>query len=831
MHDVLCSIREGKPMSEMGTDLFSNAERYLKSPAQMQKLFSDLPDVLARTVEIAQACQFSPAELRYQYPSEWIPEGETAQSHLEKLVWQGASLRFGKVPDDVRKQLVHELELTKQLSFADYFLTIWEIVDFARKREILCQGRGSAANSAICYCLGITAIDPVKMNLLFERFISAERNEPPDIDVDFEHERREEVIQHIYEKYGRHRAGMVANVICYRSKSSRREVLKAFGMDPDSPEVEEILSKNPRAEKLAHQLIDEIEGFPRHLGIHSGGFTLSKDPLIETVPIEPARMENRTVVQWDKDDLACIGLLKVDVLSLGMLTALRKTFDLVRAKKTLTLASVPADDVETYKMIRRGETVGVFQIESRAQMGMLKRLLPENFYDLVIQIAIVRPGPIVGQMVHPYLRRRRKQEAIDIPHPALHPILDRTLGVPLFQEQVMKIAIVLAGFTGGEADELRRAINAWKSKGSIEKMGLKLMKGLLAAGLKHEFVERIFKQIQGFAEYGFPESHSASFAILAYASSYLKCHFPGEFACALINSQPMGFYSSHTIVEEARRQGVRVLPVDINRSEWDCDWVKDDDGMEALRIGLRVVRGLNEDLAQELVEARKKKLFVNLMDFLSRTKLSQPCLQSLAMGEAFACFGLNQRDSLWKILSYRILTRPTSEKAETQMNLFEKISAHADIFSISTAGEEFPALNAFQAIRSDYQVYGLSTRGHPMKELRKYFNKVPQTTTGFVKAAAIGRVLKIAGLVIARQRPPNAKGTCFATLEDEEGFIDLILHNDVFEQYREVFVDQPFIVATGKVQRDGAATSILVHRLEPVAEEGTDVQVRPRNFH
>ncbi len=600
LQDVLAAIRHGVTIEELGLRGFSNAERYLKSPRKMSMLFKDLPDALRASCDVAESCVFSPGELRYRYPSEWIPAGESAQSYLTHLVWKGARVRYGDdVPADVRRQIEHELKLVEQLQFADYFLTIWEIVEYARGRRILCQGRGSAANSVICYCLGITAIDPVRMNLLFERFLSAERGEPPDIDVDFEHERREEVIQHVYEKYGRHRAGMVAAVVSYRSRLAAREVSKVLGRE--CPELEE-----------------ELYGFPRHLSIHSGGFTLSADPLIETVPIGPARMDGRTIVQWDKDDLESLGLIKVDLLSLGMLSALRKTLDQVG----LELYRVPAEDRATYEMIQRADTVGVFQIESRAQMSMLPRLKPNCFYDLVIQVAIVRPGPIVGEMVHPYLRRRKGQEPVDYPHPKLRPILEKTLGVPLFQEQVMKMAIDLAGFTPGEADELRRAIAAWRSTGSIERMGRRLMKGLLAAGLPEEFVERIFRQIHGFAEYGFPESHAASFALLAYVSAYLKRHYPAQFTCALINSQPMGFYLNHSLVDDAKRHGVRVLPVHPNRSDWDCAI---EDG--ALRLGWRVVNGMGESLARELVEERETRgVFVNLQDFLSRTRLRRETL-------------------------------------------------------------------------------------------------------------------------------------------------------------------------------------------------------------
>jgi error-prone DNA polymerase len=815
LQDVLTAIREGKTLKEMGTGVFSNAERYLKSPEQMVRLFEDLPDAIARTVEIAEKCTFSPSELRYQYPSEWIPQGVTAQKHLEEMTWKKArENRYPEgIPEEISTKIKHEFVLIEKMGFADYFLTINHIVEFARGKNILCQGRGSAANSVVCYCLGITSVNPNLIGALFERFISEERAEPPDIDVDFEHERREEVIQYVYSMYGRDRAAMVANNICYRSKSSRREVSKVFGL-----EQEEAL-KHPQASRL----IEEIQEYPRHLGIHSGGFTLSSGPLIETVPIESARMENRTIVQWDKDDLAVLGLQKVDILSLGMLTALRKMLTLVNRKREILgekvwdLAAIPDADEKTYEMIRNGETIGVFQIESRAQMGMLKRLQPKTFYDLVIQIAIVRPGPIVGGMIHPYLRRRRGTEKIDYGHELLVPILEKTLGVPIFQEQVMKMAIVLAGFTPGEADELRRAINAWKSKGSIEKMGLKLKNGLLARGLSEEFVERIFLQIQGFAEYGFPESHSASFALLAYASSYFKCHYPGEFICALVNSQPMGFYSNSTLIEQAKHCGITVHSVDLNRSNWDCEMT--DDG--AIQVGFRVVRGLNQELAEQMIRTRGTKPFQSLIDFLSRTRLGPQSLHNLAMGEAFSCFGLDQRQALWEILAHRLLTRPASEtKKDSQMGLFESVEND----SSDRESMQFQKLNAYQEIRADYQVFGLSTRGHPMKELRKYFSEnVPSISTGQVREATVGRIIKIAGMLIVRQRPPNAKGVCFGTLEDEEGFLDLILHEPIFEKYREVFVNEPFLIATGKVQRDLKATSLLVTKIQAVSDfTGTD---------
>jgi error-prone DNA polymerase len=820
LQDLLTATRENVPLDEAGSRLFSNAERHLKPPEEMEALLGDLPEALEATIAIAERCTFSPKELRYRYPSEWIPRGETAQSYLTQLAEKGVRWRYPEgEPEKVRKQLEHELKLIDLLGFADYFLTIWEIVEFAKSRNILCQGRGSAANSLVCFCLGITAIGPETIHLLFERFISAERGEPPDIDVDFEHERREEVIQHIYEKYGRDRAGMVAAVITYRDRSSRRDALRALGYNPDKlpPEAEPISVKDPRVEPLAAQ----IEGLPRHLSIHSGGFTLSADPIIETVPIEPARMEGRTIVQWDKDDLAAIGLLKVDVLALGMLTALHRTFDCVNATRArsgeaaLTIATTPQDDPKTYAMIQAADTIGVFQIESRAQMNMLGRLKPETFYDLVIEVAIVRPGPIQGGMIHPYLRRRRGLEPIEFPHPGLKEILGRTLGVPLFQEQVMAMAKELAGFTPGEADQLRRAVNAWKSKGSIEKMGRRLMDGLLKSGLTQEYVERIFQQIQGFAEYGFPESHAASFALLAYVSSYLKCHYPAEFTCALINSQPMGFYSTHSLVEDALRHGVEVRPLDPNLSEWDCTLedasgpapahgraqaplARARPGSPAVRVGWRVVRGLGEDAARAVLDERAKRPFASLPDFLTRTRLKPSVLHELAMADAFEIFGLKQRDALWEILGHTALSL-FAQGQETQPGLFEP-------------------LTKLEAIQSDHQSNGLSVRGHAMAVLREALGPEASSlaTTGRARLAPSGRRLRLAGQVIARQRPPTAKGTVFATLEDEEGVLDLVLHKDVAEKYARAFEDSRFLIASGKMQKDGGTVTLIVESVTAI---------------
>ncbi|MBC7692926.1 MAG: error-prone DNA polymerase [Methylotenera sp.] len=831
LQDLLTSTRIGKPLAQAGKALFSNSERCLKSPRQMIRLFSDLPRAISNTVKIAESCTFSMSELRYRYPSEWIPAGETAQSHLVHLVWKGARSRYGGlVPTDVETQIEHELNLIEELGYADYFLTIWEIVDFARSRKILCQGRGSAANSVVCYCLEITAVDPVRMSLLFERFISAERDEPPDIDVDFEHERREEVIQHIYEKYGRDRAAMVAAVVTYRSKSAVREVSKALGEELSQREFrkETEAALTPKL-KLADQLISELLGFPRHLSIHSGGFTLSKDPIIETVPVEPARMEGRSIVQWDKNDLDALGLLKVDVLSLGMLTTLRKTMEYVVTEK-LTLATIPAEDPKTYAMIQRADTIGTFQIESRAQMSMLPRLLPKTFYDLVIEVALVRPGPIVGKMVHPYLKRRRGLEPVVYPDERLRPILHRTLGVPLFQEQVMKIAIVLGGFTPGEADELRRAIGAWRSSGLVNEIGQKLMRGLLQNGISRDYADLIFTQLQGFAEYGFPESHAASFALLAYASSYLKCHHPAEFTCALLNSQPMGFYAPHTLVDDVKRHGVTVLPLHPNLSEYDCtleDSVEQSrgplrpkmkagqSGTRAIRLGWRYVAGMSEREAEQVIRERNKRPFTHLLDFITRTSLRRNILNRLALGQTFECFGLDARSALWEILSQNLLIGAqavNTAPAPRQLLLFQDQTP-------SNEPAPFLAMEDDQTIHEDYQTFGLSTRGHPMQTLRKRFPHLPKLTTVEARRVPHGKVIEIAGLSIVMQRPPTANGTVFATLEDETGVLDLILHNDVFEKHKELILDQSFLVLQGTLQRDGLAISLIIRRIKSVLRD------------
>jgi error-prone DNA polymerase len=810
LQDTLTSIRIGTPLSKLGHDLFSNSERYLKSAEEMHLLFEDLPEALKETLQIAERCTFSPSELRYRYPTEWIPAGKTAQSYLEDLTWEGAKSRYdNEIPSAVTRQLQHELALIRQLNFADYFLTIYDIVIFARKKDILCQGRGSAANSAVCFCLGITAIDPVRMNLLFERFLSLERNEPPDIDVDFEHERREEVIQYVYEKYGRDRAAMLSAVVTYRKRSAFREVSKALGVDVGSisarklekdfaNRIKEADAKN--IETHVTRLSTELSGFPRHLSIHSGGFTLSADPLLEIVPIEPARMEGRTIIQWDKYDLDYLGLLKVDLLSLGMLSALHRTLKTVG----MALHEIPAEDPDTYSMIQRAETVGTFQIESRAQMSMLGRLQPRTFYDLVIEVAIVRPGPIVGKMVHPYLRRRRGEEPVRFPHPKLKEILGKTLGVPLFQEQVMKMAIELGGFTPGEADDLRRAIGSWRSEGSLQRIGHRLIRGLRQSGLSQEYAEQVFLQIQGFAQYGFPESHAASFALLAYASCYLKCHHPVAFTCGLLNSQPMGFYATHTLVDELKRQGGIVLAIHPNFSEWESIVNEKGD----LQLGWNQVKGLGESVGLQIVQKRPYK---NLSDFLRKNPdLSRDVLVRIAMGGTFSPFGFSAREALWQVLQYH------RRKTSIQGDLFQG----EQYLGSEESKAEFSELTKWGSIREEYEAFSLSTTGHPMSALRGLL-PLPKLHTKSAKLQSNGSSITVAGLILVRQRPPTASGMTFSTLEDEYGFLDIAIPPDVWLRVKEVFLDHCFLVAQGKLQKEGYSYSLFVSQLKPLWKEET----------
>jgi error-prone DNA polymerase len=826
--DVLTAVRAGCTVAEAGELLLPNAERFLKSPEQMAELFAKFPAAVKRTVEIADRCTFSLDELRYEYPEELAPSGESLPDYLARLTWEGAKGRYPDgVPDKVRNLIQHEFHVIHQLKYEAYFLTVWDLVRFARSRGILCQGRGSAANSAVCYCLGVTAVDPDRADLLFERFISVERNEAPDIDIDFEHERREEVLQYLYEKYGRERAGIVAEVITYRPKSAVRDVGKALGLSLDSVDKLAKLIDSYHADKMHDRLtqagldeetligrqlpklVAELIGFPRHLGQHVGGMVMTQGPLCELVPIENAAMEGRTVIEWDKDDLDELGILKVDCLSLGMLTAIRKCFDLLREHedRDLTLADIPEGDKDVYDMISRADTMGVFQIESRAQMSMLPRLRPEKFYDLVIEVAIVRPGPIQGNMVHPYLRRRAGEEEVTYPNAEIGAVLKNTLGVPLFQEQAMRLAVVAAGFTPGEADQLRRAMAGWRKPGLIEQFHRKLIDGMLAKGLSPEFAENVFTQIKGFGEYGFPESHAASFALLAYASSWLKYHYPAAFCCALVNSQPMGFYAPAQLVRNAQEHGVTVLPVDVNHSDWDCTLEN-----RALRLGLRTLGGFSERFAAKIEQLRP---FTSVVDFSRRTELGKPVIKLLADADAFHSLELDRRQALWQSLA--------QEKKE------QPLLAGLDDDELLPSA--LPVMSEFEEVMADYRTKGLSLRAHPISFYRAEMNQLQITPSGELANGRHGQFVRVAGLVLVRQRPSTAKGITFVTLEDETGVANLIIRVDVWEKYYQVARTASSLIASGRLQIQREVIHVLVAKLENLVGCISEMKSQSRDFH
>ncbi|MFZ2208947.1 MAG: error-prone DNA polymerase, partial [Porticoccaceae bacterium] len=784
LQDVLTAIRLNTPVAALGRRLAANAERHLRPLARLQELYP--PALLAATLAIAARCRFSLAELRYEYPDEVVPPGISPAAHLAALVTQGAARRWpGGVPEAVATMLARELAIIHELGYEHYFLTVHDIVAFARSRAILCQGRGSAANSAVCYCLSITEVSPTRINLLFERFISKERNEPPDIDVDFEHERREEVIQYIYQKYGRERAALVASLTTYRLRSAVRDVAKALGLDPllvdrlaqsltgwdRHADLERHLGAqsgdDPRIPWLA-RLVSEIRGFPRHLSQHVGGFVISRGPISQLVPVENAAMPERTIIQWDKDDIEALGLLKIDVLALGMLSAIRRCLDSLRAlgAAVTRLQDIPEDDPATYDMLCRGDSVGVFQVESRAQMSMLPRLRPRCYYDLVIQVAIVRPGPIQGDMVHPYLRRREGSEPVTYPNAAIQGVLERTLGVPIFQEQAIKLAMVAAGFSGGEADQLRRAMASWGKHGNLAAFERKLIDGMATRGYSADFAHRLFEQIKGFSGYGFPESHSASFALLAYVSAWLKCHHPAAFYCALLNSQPMGFYSPSQLVQDARRQGIAVRPADVARSAWDHRLEPGADGTPALRLGLRLVRGLHQGAAARLVQARGERSFADVEDLARRAGLDRGQLAALAEADALRAFSAHRHQAHWNLFAIEecrpLLAAGTGAEPRSEVQL--------------------PAPTRGQDLLADYRGTGLSLGPHPMALLRGHpaFRTCArqQELTGLRS----GRFLRIAGLVTGRQRPGTASGVIFLTLEDETGNTNVIVWRDVQER-------------------------------------------------
>ena len=815
LQDTLTAIRAGVTVDQAGFALYPNGERHLRSLEVLQHVYP--AELLAESVRIAELIDFSLDELRYEYPDEIVPEGETPASYLRQLTYAGMRRRWPEgVPDKVISLVEHELKLIAELEYEQYFLTVYDIVAFARSKNILCQGRGSAANSAVCFCLGITEVDPGRMAMLVERFISKERNEPPDIDVDFEHQRREEVIQYIYEKYGRERAALAATIITYRPRSALRDVGKALGLselqvgglarsmqwwdgqrvddsrvleaglDPDSPVIKRLL-----------YLVREILGFPRHLSQHVGGFVISNGPLYELVPVENAAMPDRTVIQWEKTDLEDLGLLKVDVLGLGMLSAIRRSFELIREfdGRDYTLANVPAEDPRVYDMICKGDTMGVFQIESRAQMAMLPRLRPRCYYDLVIEVAIIRPGPIQGDMVHPYLRRRNGEEAVDYPSDDVKGVLQRTLGVPIFQEQVMQLAVVAAGFTPGEADQLRRAMAAWKRRGGLGPFEDKLIAGMRKRGYEEQFARQIFRQIEGFGEYGFPESHSASFALLVYVSCWLKCHEPAAFTAALLNSQPMGFYSASQLTQDLRRHGVEVRPVDVNRSHWDCGLEKCADGKAVLRLGLRMIKGLAEEAGIKIVAERGRGGYRSIQQLLEKTALDRRELGALASAGALKPLEGHRHRARWAVAGAE---KPT--ELFPSMDRFEAVP----LLKQPTEG---------QNIVADYQSLGLTLERHPLFLIRHHLDRYRYVQAARLADLITGTRISVAGLVITKQRPGTASGVTFVTLEDETGHINLILWKQVAEDYRAALLNSRLMGAHGELQIEGEVIHVIAREL------------------
>ncbi|MDZ4754583.1 MAG: error-prone DNA polymerase [Phycisphaerae bacterium] len=877
LQDILTCIRYGCTIDQAGYRLFPNAERHLKSPQAMAELFADMPEAIQRAHDLAErAVGFSMDQLRYRYPAEVAPPGVPVMQHLRNLTWAGARDHYPHgITDRVRKQLDHELTLIEELQYAPFFLTVHDLVVFARSRHILCQGRGAAANSAVCYCLGITAVDPDRIDVLFERFVSKERNEPPDIDVDFEHERREEVIQYLYQRYGRERAALVAEVVSYRGRSAIRDVGKALGLSLDcvdqlasgvdwwhdgAVDIERVRTlgldpRDPTIRRLA-LLTSELLGFPRHLSQHVGGFVITDDPLCELVPIENAAMDDRTIIEWDKDDIEAMGMLKVDVLALGMLTCIRKAIDLVNDDQACVTAvppcafhTIPAEDPVVYDMICAADTVGVFQIESRAQMSMLPRLRPRCFYDLVIEVAIVRPGPIQGDMVHPYLRRRNGEETITYPDAAVERVLGKTLGVPLFQEQAMSLAIVAAGFTPGEADQLRRAIAAWKRKATkLKEFAGKLEEGMVARGYTRLFAQQVFTQIQGFSGYGFPESHAASFALLVYVSSWLKCHHPAAFAAALLNSQPMGFYAPAQIVRDAEEHGVTVRAVDVNASTWDCSLERHDPLLRsaaligddpllcagrrrrsvarqqpALRLGLRLVKGLAQvDADRIAASVRCHGSFTDVESLWRASGVSVAALRRIAAADAFRSMGLARQQALWQIRALRDDALPMFVALE------EAKEEATDVRST------LPRVTPLADVAHDYAAIGLSRKQHPIACIRANLAARGASPCSVLMDEArtpFGTWIAVAGVVLVRQRPSTAHGILFMTLEDETGIANLIVRPQIYERFRTAARHSVIILARGTVERSEGVVHILVQRVEDASDELHELQTTSRDFH
>jgi len=834
LQDSMTAIRHHCTVAEAGQRLFANGERHLRPLTQLAELYP--PALLEETLHIAARCRFDLSQLRYQYPRELVPEGQTASAWLRHLCEQGQRWRWpAGIEEKARLALAHELELIAELNYESYFLTVHDIVNFARGQGILCQGRGSAANSVVCYVLGITELDPMHSHLLFERFLSRERDEPPDIDVDFEHERREEVLQYVFSRYGRHRAALTAVASTYHAAGAVRDIARVLGLpvaqinaladccgrwsdrlpppeqlreggfDPDSPLLRRVLA-----------LTGELIGFPRHLSQHPGGFVISEQPLDSLVPVENAAMEGRTVIQWDKDDLDLVGLLKVDILALGMLSALRRCFDLLyrHRGRQLTLATIPAECAATYEMIGRADTVGVFQIESRAQMAMLPRLKPKNFYDLVIEVAIVRPGPIQGDMVHPYLRRRQGLEPVTYPSPALQKVFERTLGVPLFQEQVMELAMVAGGYSAGEADQLRRAMAAWKRHGGLEPHRERLISGMLGNGYSSEFAERIFEQIKGFGSYGFPESHAASFALLTYASCWLKCHEPAIYACALINSWPMGFYSPDQILQDARRHRIEIRPVDACHSDWDCSLEPGAGQALAIRLGLRQIRGFRQEDARRIEQARAAAAWRDVSDLCLRAQLDARARELLADAGALRGLASDRYRARWSVAA-----------VQAQLPLFVGLEAPQE------APVDLPRPSIAEDLFADYASVGTTLGPHPLTLLRRRLDALGCRSSQALEGAEHGDKVSVAGLVTGRQRPGTASGVTFVTLEDEFGNVNVVVWRDLAERQRRALVGSQLLRVSGRLECESGVRHLIAQRLEDLSPLLQGLDVRSRDFH
>lgn len=848
LHDCLAAVAAGTTIEEVRHQRPAGSQYGMQKVSDIERRFAAYPAAIDRTLEIASRCSFSLDELKYEYPTELAPDGQRPIDFLKRLAWEGAKKRYSEgVSQRTIGMLKHEIELIEELHYEAYFLTVWDLVRFARSRGILCQGRGSAANSIVCYCLGVTSVDPAQMDLLFERFISRERNEAPDIDVDFEHQRREEVLQYIYEKYGRHRAGMTATVIRYRIRSAVRDCGKAIGLSLDRIDA---LSKivdgrsgddglaakcaqiglDPASEtgKRFLYLVQNLVGFPRHLSQHVGGMVMTQGALCELCPIENAAMDGRTVIQWDKDDLDELGILKVDCLSLGMLSAIHRCFDFVEKHhdRQCTLANIAHDDPNVYDMICKADTIGVFQIESRAQMSMLPRLRPRTYYDLVIEVAIVRPGPIQGQMVHPYLKAR--QSGIQPPYPSkeIEQVLSKTMGVPIFQEQAMRLAVVAAGFTPGEADQLRRAMAAWRRPGVIDRFRQKLIDGMAERGLDALFAERVFTQIRGFGEYGFPESHAASFALLVYVSAWLKHYYPAAFCASILNSLPMGFYGPSQLVQDARKHGVIVRSVDINHSDWDCTLEKIIPRPKpssvcndvALRMGLRLIRGLPQEVAANILEARSNKPYRDLADVVRRTRLGQAMMTRLADAGALGSLAGDRRAALWQSMA--------QEKSAQSLPLFEAQGVDDD----EPVPEQLTRMNRLEEVYADYETVGLSLQGHPMDFVRKGLDAAKVTAAADLPLKRNGQYIRVAGLVVLRQRPGTAKGITFVTLEDETGSMNLVIRSETWKQFYMICKRSNAWLVHGVLEMREGIIHILVGRVEDLNETLKGIEIKSRDF-